>query len=511
MVTLRIQVNTVYSAIGLAMLLGISSCGDIGSAPEENIESSSVAEISPAPITDSEKVEADVDTSISDDDENEGEIEETVEATPIPTPTPFVVSVVSSVPISGATGSELNLPVSLTLDKEITESSIIFKVFVSGTNTALAGTVSYDAPTKMVTFFPTANLSEDEDYDVSFSVTGLSTPHTFTFTTGWTRYFMLGTNSISNSISSYSINNETGKIEIISNQIASGNNPNDIAIIDSLDFFYVIDDSNIWIYSINRDTGVIASAGASVNYGANYNDMEIHSSGKFLYISDGGNTRISYYQIDQTTGALSGLTHVALAPATQTNMNLHPNGSSLIFNNTVNNTILNATINAITGALTMGAPTSVTNIGAGTMITPFSYYSIDGPAETIDQFTLSDVGGLTQINPSVPGGYALDFIDKDPYNRFFYYYYTEGPNVGGRIFDINQTTGGLTQNGADVPNLSEFEFLPNGKIIYIYNGVSTFDARLFDASTGLPIGDSLSSTTISQSHDEQTFTTGNFR
>jgi hypothetical protein len=104
--------------------------------------------------------------------------------------------IVSTVPISGATGVALNQAISATFSKAMNPLTITTSTFTLAGTAPVAGTVSYDAINFIATFTPTASLTANSVYTATITngVTDLEgnslgttgAPDPWTFTTGTT-------------------------------------------------------------------------------------------------------------------------------------------------------------------------------------------------------------------------------------------------------------------------------------------------------------------------------------
>jgi Domain of unknown function (DUF4082)/Bacterial Ig-like domain/Bacterial Ig domain len=99
-------------------------------------------------------------------------------------------TVTSTTPARGATGVQLNAPVTASLSEGINASTLKFTA-IDQHGVSAAGTVSYDPVGHTVTFQPTGELTMSDVYTMSISATDLwgnamPTPYTWTFTTSST-------------------------------------------------------------------------------------------------------------------------------------------------------------------------------------------------------------------------------------------------------------------------------------------------------------------------------------
>lgn len=110
-----------------------------------------------------------------------------------------------------------------------------------------------------------------------------------------------------NSISAYAINPNTGELTAAGTTVATGTDPQAIAVDPKGRFVYVANfsSSDVSAYTINPSTGALTGVGAPVASGAQPFSIAIDPSGKFVYVANINGKNISSYTINQSNGALT--------------------------------------------------------------------------------------------------------------------------------------------------------------------------------------------------------------
>ncbi len=233
-------------------------------------------------------------------------------------------------------------------------------------------------------------------------------------------------------------------------------------------FLYVSDSfhSSLAGFAIDSSTGTLTPVPGSPFPNKFFtNRAAFNPSGTFLYVVDGGSDSgiagLSGYSVDPTTGSLTPISGGSFTFSSSGSENfdvaVHTSGLLLYF--TENDGIHGFTINPSTGVLTpissgplvaLPSPMQLKMNSLGTTL----YVAVAG-AGTIAAYSVNPTtGGLTEVagspyqvvpNPA-PAAVVFHF-SLDPLGQFLY---SEGaqPNVGGIVeFNVNSSTGGLTQLG----------------------------------------------------------------
>jgi len=120
-------------------------------------------------------------------------------------------------------------------------------------------------------------------------------------------------NSNDNSVSSYVVDADTGRLKYIG-KVAAGVSPlspSSVSVDPSGKYAYVVDfGGSVSQYTIGASGGLAAMAPATVAAGSGPNSISVDPSGKYAYVANNGGANVSQY----TIGASGGLT--AMVPAT---------------------------------------------------------------------------------------------------------------------------------------------------------------------------------------------------
>lgn len=143
--------------------------------------------------------------------------------------------------------------------------------------------------------------------------------------------YLVTINYSSNSVSSYSINWNSGALTLVEHQaLAGGSAPAWVVAHPSLDVLYVADSgtAKVEVLDINPSTGDLTSRGL-VNAGAGVTALAINANGTVLYSADQNANQVGIYSID-SAGDLSLAGTQALAGGSLPNqLALSPNGQYL--------------------------------------------------------------------------------------------------------------------------------------------------------------------------------------
>jgi 6-phosphogluconolactonase (cycloisomerase 2 family) len=183
----------------------------------------------------------------------------------------------------------------------------------------------------------------------------------------------------------------------------------------------------IFGYSINATTGFLtalpnspypwpqAQTGAVSNFQA---QVVVHPSGKFVYVLDPnlnngtplGDSNITTYAIDQSTGSLSAVgSAIPTGGTAGTGMQIYKNGQFLLVTNRGTASVAIYGINLTTGALTpvVGSPFDTLGTAPGFVVIDPSgkfAYLTDAASNTIREFTIDATAGTITVGPSYPTG-----------------------------------------------------------------------------------------------------------
>jgi YVTN family beta-propeller protein len=269
-------------------------------------------------------------------------------------------------------------------------------------------------------------------------------------------------------VSMYTINPTTGALASIGPPLPTNDEFTDSVTVDpSGKFAYVASSGDVWdidfgsvvTYAINPTTGALTpTTGGIIGTGVNgtaelFNSVAVDPSGKFAYAADGGafpagsfggDSSVSMYTINNTTGALTSTGMIAAGYGPDS-VAIDPAGKFAYVTNFDSNDVSMYTIDATTGALA-----STGTIAAG-----------PGPVS----------------------------VAVDPAGKFAYVTNWTGNDTAGSVsmYTIDATTGVLTPTGTIATELSPTSIAihPSGKFAYVTNsGSNRVSMYSIDSATG---------------------------
>jgi 6-phosphogluconolactonase len=315
-------------------------------------------------------------------------------------------------------------------------------------------------------------------------------------------------------VSMYTINPTTGALASIGPPVPSNDEFTDSVTVDpSGKFAYVTSSGDVWdidfgsvlTYAINPTTGALTSTtGGIIGTGVNgtpelFNSVAFDPSGKFAYAADGGafpagsfggDSSVSMYTINSTTGALTSIGMIAAGYGPDS-VAVDPAGKFAYVANFGSNDVSMYTIDATTGALasigTIAAGTSPVSVAvdpAGKFAYVTNFNSNDVSMYTIDATT----GALASIG-TIAAGTDPFSVAVDPAGKFAYVANTTVNNTDGSVsmYTIDATTGVLTHTGTIATELSPTSIAihPSGKFAYVTNsGSNSVSMYSIDSATG---------------------------
>ena len=229
-------------------------------------------------------------------------------------------------------------------------------------------------------------------------------------------------------------------------------------------------------FKITKDTGALSPATSSAPVGSGAISVTVHPSRRFLYVVNGGGfahgaatnvpaNSISVYQLDSTTGNISGPTDTKPVGGNPVSVVVHPTGKFIYvvnevrFGTTVGN-ISAFSIDNATGALTsVGTTADLGGVPATALaFAPsgeFAYVTYIPPDpqnannfDTVKTFGVSPTSGRFTVTPigSAPTGDNPWALVVTPGGHFAYVasLSTQGSVAQLSNYSINQTTGVLT-------------------------------------------------------------------
>jgi DNA-binding beta-propeller fold protein YncE len=293
-------------------------------------------------------------------------------------------------------------------------------------------------------------------------------------------------NRTSNSISAYSINPADGTLSVIdldpvnpaTTTVAMTNVPTSISIHPSGKFAYVVGMGNLHqmggttppaIAAYSIATGALSvidldplTAGTTIAAGQIPYQIVVDPSGRFAYVPNSGNSTVSAYTVNQTTGTLTSVGSIA-SGASPVSVAVDPLGNCALVANNGSTTVSAYSINQTTGALTaVGAPVTSGGSPRSVAIDPvagaYAYVANAGDA-TVSGFTLdpatcvltamADVDLATVGNQaSIAAGVTPFSVSIDPTAAYVYVANFGGDTVSTYSIGTGVDGGKLTAVGA---------------------------------------------------------------
>ncbi len=416
-----------------------------------------------------------------------------------------------------------------------------FTLTINGTNFVAASMVNFGGSAPATTFvnstqltaaIPAASIASTGTPAVTVTNPapggGSSNASTFTITTGAPQsiavdpagkfaYVASDGCAVADYVSMYTINPTTGALAFIGPPVPVNDEFTDSVTVDpSGKFAYVASSGDVWAidfgsvltYTINPTTGALTSTTGGINgTGTNgtpefFNSVAVDPSGKFAYAADGGafppgsfggDSSVSMYTINSTTGALTSIGMIA-AGTGPASVAVDPAGKFAYVTNFESNDVSMYTIDATTGALastgTIAAgpgPVSVAVDPAG----KFAYvanwtYDTEG---SVSMYTIDATTGALISLGSIAAGTSAFSVAVDPAGKFAYVANWTGNDTEGSVsmYTIDATTGVLTPTGTIATELSPTSIVihPSGKFVYVTNsGSASVSMYSIDSATG---------------------------
>jgi 6-phosphogluconolactonase (cycloisomerase 2 family) len=301
-------------------------------------------------------------------------------------------------------------------------------------------------------------------------------------------------NHLSNNISAYSINADTGALTL-ENLVNLGNGstgPLFVAVDPAGEFAYVLSqvsgaNGTITIFSIDATTGGLTFVATEVIQDTELNSVAIDPSGRFIYYPTPASFSLSNTSINPGIGTFG----VGGAASTGSDdprfVAIDPSGRFAYTTNTVGTNITAFTINSSTGNLTQTGSQGASSSPIAMAIAPSGQfaYVIDPSDDYIKFFRInSSTGEMSSIGTDITGtidtGNNPRSIAIDPSGQFVYVVDFDDDDV--RIYRINSSDGTLTQTGvielADSSKSDSITVDPSGQFVYVTsfsnNNVSLF-------------------------------------
>ena len=252
-------------------------------------------------------------------------------------------------------------------------------------------------------------------------------------------------------------------------------------------FAYVANsgESTVSIYTVNATTGQLRYNGY-VAAGSYPSSVTLHPSGKFAYVANFYSNDVSAYTINTTTGALTSIGATVAAGRSPQSVTVDPSGKFAYVANQTSGTVSAYTIDGGTGALTPAGTVAAGTAAQSITVDPsgkFAYVA-NGGGTTVSAYTIDAMTGALSSISAVPAGFTPYSVTFAPSGKFAYV-----ANHGGTVsaYAFNATTGALTLVGTVTAGSlpSSVTVDPSGKFAYVANwGTGDVSAYNIDASTG---------------------------
>jgi len=285
----------------------------------------------------------------------------------------------------------------------------------------------------------------------------------------YTPKFAYSTNSGSNSISEWSINDTTGALTTVAGSaIADKNGPQLIAAAPSGAFVYSGNsNSSISEYRVNATTGVLSLvSGSPIKGFGSVSALLVDPTSSFLFVLDSGNQAVDMYTITAKTGALTFLSSLSTIPHAQT-LTLDPTGNIAI----VTGSSAVQTYLLVKGGLKVWASATTTNPLSAVAADQSSQYILvtESSSKSLLSFSLIPSGDsitLTQVSSASTGNNPTAIL-AEPSGKYVYVANSGDGTISA--YSLNNSTGALKQVGSAVKAAAGTDSLAtsnDGKYLY---------------------------------------------
>lgn len=264
------------------------------------------------------------------------------------------------------------------------------------------------------------------------------------------------TNAGTNDVSALAVNPVNAEITAAANPpYPVTATPQFVAVEPTGRFAYVALSLNrVEAYAINAGTGTLTAiaAGAGEALGTSPRHIAIDPSGRFAYVANGSSNNITFYTIDQTTGALTlpQVLPIAFTPPNAplpVSIAVDPLGRFAYVTNSGTNDVSAFRLDSATGALSeiAGSPIAVSGGPTSVALEPtgrFAYVA-NLTGSTISILAIDQVTGLPALNDTVQltASSGPRSLTVDPSGKFLYVTLSSAHVV--EAFRIDPMTGAL--------------------------------------------------------------------
>jgi 6-phosphogluconolactonase len=323
--------------------------------------------------------------------------------------------------------------------------------------------------------------------------------------------FAYVTNFDNNTVSTYTVDGNTGQLQLTGN-VSAGANPNSVTAHPSGRYVYVVNraSNNVSAYAINAGSGDLAAIAGSPypTSGTSPRFVAIDPLGRYAYVTNFGSGSIAIFSIDAATGVFTAVAGSPFATGTSVFfITVDPSGKFLYVANVnmaLGSTISAFTINPGTGLLTAvaGSPFATGSNPLSLAIDPsgrFLYVATYGPLNYgsggVSAYAIDATSGaLTPITPFFrlsslfSAGTGTNSVIVDPSGKYVYVANELSNDIS--MFTIDAGSGALTaMTGSPFPTTGtgphSIAVDPSGKFAYVVNETSNdISVHPINATTG---------------------------
>ena len=258
-------------------------------------------------------------------------------------------------------------------------------------------------------------------------------------------------NVVSNDISVFSIDAHTGGLALVASPVPAGSGPRFIVLGPGGNVLYVVnqDSDHITGFSINTGSGALTPLSGSVTTDDAPVELRFHPSGHFAYVANFNSGDITVYRVDGSGAlALLGATPVGLSLSS---IGMHPSGKFAYVTSLASNQITTLSIDQSSGGLTPLMPPVATGDGPNSIAVESQgrfVYVTNAIEGTVTAFAIDDATGALTRRSTVPAGTIPISLTLDPSGRFAFVANQGSDNVTS--FTVDSITGALTPTGPPV-------------------------------------------------------------
>ena len=249
-------------------------------------------------------------------------------------------------------------------------------------------------------------------------------------------------------------------------------------------------DNTISIYSIDSSSGKLQSTGTVVSGGSTPVSIAADRTGRFVYIANFTAGGVSELSINASSGTLTPVG--SPVPSGRNPRSVTATGTFTYVANLGSNNIYTYAIDSSTGALTqvssplsiVSSPLSLAVDSAGRFA-----YAVSTDSNTVSVFTINGTtGGLTAVGSPVSAGTSPEFVLVHASGKFAYVVNTGSQDIS--VFAIDPHNGSLTSVGSPVADQGSFPVAiagdPSGQFVYLAGNTGSSPVGDAKKMKGLP-------------------------